>query len=513
MRLRCLLVGMVLLHLALGAGIGLSVDEAHYLLYAAHPGLSYFDHPPLVGWVQWPGVVLDAPVWLLRAVPGLAWLLTVALACRMAYRLAQSAEHAAVGGLAATTGGPSAPGERAAWWTALALALAPLMHILGMGLLPDSLLMLWAVALMAQTHRLMQPGAAGRTRAWLGLGLLLGLAGLSKYTAVFCAVAVAYALLAAHGLALLRNARLWLAAVLALVMVLPVLVWNAQHQWVSFAYQADHGAGGHWQAVHVLRFALVQVLAFGPLLWWAWAGWRRTPGDARWLLAFFVLPAGVLAAMAGGGTSLPHWTAPAWVCLAPFAGLGLAQRWAHAVRWQRGGLVATAVWQGATCVGLWGLMLGAGQPLLAPSVADVPTQPRYQPNPFADLHGWDAAGTQARTLAAQHQLGALAVQNWTLASRLGWYARPVPVHVLDKGFSQFSLWAGDLPVGADALLVDWSHMPFELPVGAHGFAQCDLLQTQDVQRWGQGIAQFRFYACRGWAGQPAPALKLVSAHD
>jgi hypothetical protein len=36
------------LHLLLGAALGLSVDEAHYALYAAHPALSYFDHPPLV---------------------------------------------------------------------------------------------------------------------------------------------------------------------------------------------------------------------------------------------------------------------------------------------------------------------------------------------------------------------------------------------------------------------------------------------------------------------------------
>ena len=46
----------------LGAVIGLSVDEAHYLLYAVHPALSYFDHPPLVGWVQWPLVALGRPL-------------------------------------------------------------------------------------------------------------------------------------------------------------------------------------------------------------------------------------------------------------------------------------------------------------------------------------------------------------------------------------------------------------------------------------------------------------------
>lgn len=73
-----LLCGMGVLHGLMGAAVGLSVDEAHYLLYALHPALSYFDHPPLVGWLQWPGVALDLPTVLLRLLPGALWLATAA---------------------------------------------------------------------------------------------------------------------------------------------------------------------------------------------------------------------------------------------------------------------------------------------------------------------------------------------------------------------------------------------------------------------------------------------------
>ena len=31
---------------------GLGVDEAHYVLYGIHLDLSYFDHPPLIGWIE-----------------------------------------------------------------------------------------------------------------------------------------------------------------------------------------------------------------------------------------------------------------------------------------------------------------------------------------------------------------------------------------------------------------------------------------------------------------------------
>jgi hypothetical protein len=480
---------LVLAHLALGAAMGLSVDEAHYLLYAAHPALSYFDHPPLVGWVQWPLVALQAPVALLRLLPGALWLASVLLV----YRLAQ--------GLA--VGGSDAP-LRAGVWAVAALALAPILHVLAIGLLPDTLLLFFAAAVMLQTQRLMQADALGKTGPWLGLGLLLGLAGLSKYTAVFWALAAALCLLQAHGPRVLRLPALWAAVVLALVLVSPVLVWNARHGWISFSYQAQHGAGNVWQWREVLRFAVVQLLAYGPLLIWGlWA-----PARAGVLRLFFLLPFGVLAGLSGGGSSLPHWTAPAWVALAPFAGVALAAAWAHGSgparrvrRWLIGALVAM---QALACAALLWLMLSAGSPLLPRSWDNTPVGR----NPFADLHGWQEAGAQARALAAQQGLGSVSVQNWTLASRLGWYARPLPVHVLESRFDQFDLWAGDLPAGGDTLLLDWSAMAYTVPIGAKGFHDCQLLGTQAATHWGAPLASFRFYACHGWSGSPQPHLSL-----
>ncbi|MDP3650212.1 MAG: glycosyltransferase family 39 protein [Rhodoferax sp.] len=483
---RTLLALVFFLHAGLGAAMGLSVDEAHYLLYALHPALSYFDHPPLVGWVQWPGVALHAPTAVLRLLPGLLWLATAALAYRLALRLAGDTVHT----------------QRAGLWTLGVLALAPLLHVLGIGLLPDTLLMFFSVALMGQTLTLMQPGAVQRPTPWLLLGVLLGLAGLSKYTAILAAAAVALCLLAVHGWRLVRKPWLWLATGLALLMVTPVALWNAQNQWISFTYQAKHGAGSAWQASHVLRFLLVQLLVYGPLLLWGWGGWRHAPvRHSRLLLGFFAIPFAVLAAASGGGSSLPHWTAPAWVALAPFAGLGLARAGGAGRRWLIGACVAVQV---LVCVGLLGLMLSAGQPFMPATRADV----AVGANPFADLHGWERAGQRARELAAQQQLDRVAVQNWTLASRLGWYARPLPVQVLEDRFDQFDLWAGDLPVGGSALLVDWSHMPYAVPLGPHGFARCEWLETQVAQRWGADLASFRFYACHGWSGEPQPRLTL-----
>lgn len=479
----------------MGASVGLSVDEAHYALYAQHLALSYFDHPPLVGWVQWPLVALALPTAVLRLIPEALWLATALLVYRLGARL-QAA-------LLASGASPLAEHSAGAW-AVLAFALAPIFHVLGIGLLPDTLLMLWSVAVMGLTWDLMDPATVHKPGRWLALGLLLGLAGLSKYTAVFTALAVAWCLWVAHGWRVLRYGGLWLAVLLALVVVSPVAVWNYQNHWVSFAYQANHGAGGGWQGLHFVRFVLVQLVVFGPLMLWAWVGFARSGAAAQLhLLAFAVIPFAVFAALSGGGTNLPHWTAPAWGALAPFAGLGLAHTAAQGRRWIVGVCVAL---QALACVAILGLMLSAGVPLVTQEQGQGNTA--SPSNPFADVFGWDAAGQRARSLAVQQGLGSVSVQNWTLASRLGWYARPLPVHVLEDRFDQFDLWAGDLPVGGSTLLVDWSQLAYTVPIGgAHGFADCTLLDTLPVSRWGVPIARFRFYACHQWSGAPQPQLQ------
>jgi hypothetical protein len=510
-RARLQLSVVFLLHALLGAFLGLSVDEAHYALYAAHPALSYFDHPPLVGWAQWPLVALGAPVALLRLVPGLLWLGTMLLVYRLTFRLAVArGPHPG----AQPNGPDEAAAQAAGCWALAVLLLAPLLHILGIGLLPDTLLMFWSVALMLQTLRLMERKHADALAQWLALGALLGLAGLSKYTAIFSAAAVAQCLLWAHGLAVLRKPGLWWGTLLALALVSPVAIWNAQNQWVSFVYQAKHGAGSsQWQALHLARFLFLQLLAFGPLLLWGGVGLRAVAAPQRILIAFFAIPFALLAWLSGGGSSLPHWTAPAWVALAPFAGIGLAQAWAHGQRRQPQTLMRAVVQtlmllQALACVVLLAAMLSAGMPFLAGQSASAASSDA--PNPFADLHGWDAAGARAKELAAQQGLHAVVVQNWTLASRIGWYARPLKVQVQEDRFDQFDLWAGKLPEGGDALLLDWSQLPYETPQAPHGFAQCSLLERLPVQRLGYALSRFDFYDCRGWTGAPQPRLRSAT---
>jgi hypothetical protein len=189
----------------------------------------------------------------------------------------------------------------------VAFSLCPIPHLLGIGLLPDTLLMFFTAATALQTLRMLDDAEVSRPQAWLLLGAVLGLAGLSKYTAVFVALPVLLCLLWAHGWRRLLSPWPWLAVVLAAVLVLPVFVWNAQNDWLSFRYQLHHGGGSHWQLSQMGVFLLAQALLYPLLIWGGWCLLRAdrlrsektlqskgTKIAALTVLAFFVLPFAVL---------------------------------------------------------------------------------------------------------------------------------------------------------------------------------------------------------------------------
>ena len=494
-RLLALLILGLALHFIFGALLTLSVDEAHYALYADKLALSYFDHPPLVGWVQWPLVALNVPDGVLRLIPQLLWLASCLLARNIASQLPT---------LVPQWPSDSHSRETAGLWAVALVVLAPLLHVLAVGLLPDTLLMLLTLLLMQVTLRLTNASrtdgsASQQLGLWLMLGLLLGLAGLSKYTAILPAAAVLLTLLIARGPALLHSPGCWLALLIACALVSPVFYWNAQHEWVSFVYQFKHGSGGSWQLRRIAGFFGLQLVTYGPLLFWGgYLVVRQLSTQRHWLalglLSFFLIPFTVTACLAGGGGSLPHWTAPAWLALSPFAANALAAYW-RSGRHQL--ILAFARTQAIICVLAFTALFFVGIPGISQD------HPFGKKNPLADLWGWDRAGAQARTLAQALNINSLAVSNWTLASRMAWYSRPLQVFVLDDRFDQFDLWFGQIPVGHDSIFVNWSQMSFELPTRPGGFESCARIEQLKIERLGRLVSDFSFYHCRNWRGARA----------
>nr|WP_231969543.1 glycosyltransferase family 39 protein [Polynucleobacter necessarius] len=365
-----------------------------------------------------------------------------------------------------------------------------MLHILAIGLLPDTLLTPLSLGLMWMTLRWLSKDQFS-TGDWIFTGILFGLAGLSKYTAAFTAIAFVLVLLSSPRKAWLTKVGFWLALVIALLLITPVLYWNWVNDWISFKYQLAHGGGGEWLWRRLAAYTSIQILVFGPLFIFGCVVFLKDSMHASKisllaLLGFFAIPFAVFTGLSGGG-GLPHWTSPAWFCLAPFAGIGLAKAWATQHRkWIRFFLITQIV---LCCIG-FGYVLSGG--IGSASIKS---------NPIADLYGWKLAGQKSAALTKATKADGIAVQNWTLGSRAAWYASPTPVFVLDHRQDQFDLWFGELPIGATVLLIQWSEMPHAKPIGEKSsFETCEAIDSLEIKRFGRILSKFDFSLCSNWQG-------------
>ena len=163
------------IHLVMGFSTELSVDEAHYALYANHLAWSYFDHPPLVGWIQWPLVAINAPDGILRLIPITLWIISCFLVYHIADQLDEYCTQRSLFIKAPTPNNPSYAGLAAV----AMIVFAPLPHVLAVGLVPDSLLTPLSLGILWMSLQWLKQDGQLSFNQWIGLGLLFGLAGLS----------------------------------------------------------------------------------------------------------------------------------------------------------------------------------------------------------------------------------------------------------------------------------------------------------------------------------------------
>ncbi len=467
-----------LAHLLVAGRTELSGDESHYALYGYFLDWSYFDHPPLVGWLQALILPWSDSVFALRLWPVVLGALTSLTLFRLTRLLFPD------------------DGPWGAWVAVALLQSALAFQALSLALLPDSVLLPLGLAAAAVLYRAAEQG---RERHWLWVGLLFGLAGLAKYTAVtLAASAVLVVLVGQRGQ--LRRPWPWLAVAIAAAAILPVLVWNGQHDWISFRYQLGHGVPGRrWE---LGRFALSQagqLVAYGPLLYLLGiaaivGGLRRWREPAVRFVLLLALPALLLFVWSSGlEPTLPHWTLFGWALLTPLIAHWLLGAWQR--RWVR-----VVAWLGGGYALLLALLLHSA--LFTPWL---PFQPlRY---PFADLYGWQAATARAEQLRLAMEATAgpkplLFAGNWSYASHIAWYARPVPVQVTDDTVGQSDLWYGSPAVGARGVMVvplsQFSEGDVARWLGR--FAHCEKADEVDYLIGGQAAVGYGLYRCEGYRG-------------
>jgi 4-amino-4-deoxy-L-arabinose transferase-like glycosyltransferase len=108
----------------------------------------------------------------------------------------------------------------------------------------------------------------GRGVCWLAVGVAAGAALLSKYTALFFGPAILIWLIAVPKLRRwLMSPWLYLGGLVAAAMFAPVILWNADHHWVSFIKQIGRARIEDFKPAFIAELIPTQIAFATPLVW------------------------------------------------------------------------------------------------------------------------------------------------------------------------------------------------------------------------------------------------------
>jgi len=465
----------------------LTNDEAQYALYGYYLDWSYFDHPSLVGWLNALVLTISDSDFALRL-----WPVTLsALSAFLIYSLTRELF--------------SDLPEQVAFYAVALFQLPVIFHALGLVMLPDTPLIPLVLAVALSLFRVCREESK---KSWLWLGLLFGLAGLSKYTAITLVPSVILVLILFKNVRVILTPWPWLAIVVAAIVISPVLIWNELHNWISIEYQLGHGIPDRdWQIKRMLESQLGQVIAFSPVVfivaWWAMIkGFfnfksiielnQQTRFGIRYL-ALFALPVLLLFGFNGGYEhSLLHWTAVAWAVLIPVVAVQLYYSWSLMI--VRVITYISIVYSVVLVLALQSLLVFSWLPF------------DEDQHPLNDIYGWKQVANRASQLHTEMKSNdpnvKIFIGNWSVFSRLAWYARPTPVQITDTRLGQSDLWYGVPKLGDSGIMVvppKYKDKP--IVNGTAKFDACELVEVVKAEINNKTAASYQLYQCYGYKGE------------
>lgn len=252
--------------LVLSAILPMSLDESYYWVWSKNLQLSYFDHPAMIAWlfklgqplellgnaVRWPAVFLGHLTLIV-------WILILK-------RWATE--------------------ETINRFLVLAL-LAPLVGFGSMILTPDlPVIFFWSLAMYFFIETLESPSLFGAA----GLGSALGFGFCSKYHIVLFVPAALLYLTFEKQWKKISWSTFLTVIIFGLIFSAPVIIWNYQNDFSSFAFQLGHGfSRPNWLPYWSYSYLAGQILLIFPIPLWL-ALKSKLKGGARILIYFSVFP-------------------------------------------------------------------------------------------------------------------------------------------------------------------------------------------------------------------------------
>ena len=218
-----LIAALIFLRAVMAGLLPLSADEAYYWLWSKNLAAGYYDHPPMIAWLIRAGTMLfgDTPLGVRFA--GIVLSLPASwFVWQGAALILKDANRAAL--------------------AALLFNLTLMISVELLAATPD---MPSVAAAAAFVYFLARVQANGEGHWWLAVGIAGGLGLLSKYSALFLGFGtLIWLVVDARNRKWLVSPWPYLGAGLALLIVTPHLLWQAQHHWMTFAFQFGRVGGG-----------------------------------------------------------------------------------------------------------------------------------------------------------------------------------------------------------------------------------------------------------------------------
>jgi hypothetical protein len=292
-------------------------DEAYYWLWGQHPGLSYYDHPPLHAWIQgFFTVTLGRSNFVLR----LPNLLSNGLFFYTYYRITQYLYG---------------QNKQRYFWITVMLILASPLYFLFLALAwHDHWLITFSLIASYQYVRFLDSYLAdGRGESkWLyGAAIALGLALLCKYNAVFVLAGfIATVMADARLRSLWRDRRIYAAGAIVASALLPILLWNFSNHFQSFQYYFNRSVntgGFSLKLFPFINFVLFSYLTVSPVNWFAFIRVLKRPDPkiqnfsvypqlAFWVFILSTLALTIISLLSA---ALYYWNITAYLLLFPLA--------------------------------------------------------------------------------------------------------------------------------------------------------------------------------------------------
>lgn len=475
-----LVLAMVVLRCLVARRMNLETDEAYYWLWSRHLAISYYDHPPLIAYLIRLGTALFGnTAFGVRSMAIAAMLAASALVYALTVILFDDRRL----GLLATL-----------WFNVM-----PHTAFFSIVMYPDTpAILFWVLCCVA----LALVWKNGHGAWWYLAGAAMGLLLDSKYTGVFLIAGIAIWLAASAQMRpWLKRREPYLAALIALVLFSPVIVWNAEHHWASFAKQfghaldsADGGLG------NVATFVGVQALFVSPLI--------------------FVFAIAGLAVASFRGFFRQEAN---WLLLACAVGPMLAYFLVHALSAEVLPQWPSATYGIAVIAAVAAFAPGRGGPAQAPLIrcafAATPwtglvftlalfAQMTFWPAPIAAAHdpldifdGWAQWAADTRAVASAHHAGYIASAEYDTNAELAFYLRDMPVFQISQPIRYRFLPPPDQSLLADNTGIYVAAEPLQdLPELQKHFDTVEQIATVWRSRSGDPIKAYRIYELKGYRG-------------